>query len=115
MGQILKTILLLRQEAERRIEPEFKEEFGGFSIYFYKDIFSEENLRKMGLNERQSKAVLYVKEKGKITNSEYQELNSISRQMSTIDLTDLVSKKVFIKMGKAGKGIAYHLTKLTNN
>ena len=96
-------------------EPEFKEEFGGFSIYFYKDIFSEENLRKMGLNERQSKAVLYVKEKGKITNSEYQELNSISRQMSTIDLTDLVSKKVFIKMGKAGKGIAYHLTKLTNN
>src|SRR3989338_616337 len=110
MGQTVKTILLLRQAAERRIEPEFKEEFGGFSIYFYKDIFSEENLRKMGLNERQSKAVLYVKEKGKITNSEYQELNSISRQMSTIDLTDLVSKKVFIKMGKAGKGIAYHLT-----
>jgi len=95
-------------------EPEFKEEFGGFSVCFYKDIFAEENLRKLGLNERQVKAVLYVKEKGKITNSEYQELNSISRQMSTIDLTDLVSKKVFIKMGKAGKGIAYHLTKSPN-
>lgn len=32
----------------------------------------KQNLRKMGLNERQIKAVKYVKEKGKITNSEYQ-------------------------------------------
>lgn len=95
-------------------EPEFKEEFGGFSIYFYKDIFTEENLRKIGLNERQIKAVMYIKEKGKITNKEYQEINSISRQMSTLDLTDLVNKEVFIKIGKAGKGIAYQLTKLTN-
>lgn len=95
-------------------EPEFKEEFGGFSVYFYKDIYTEENLRKTGFNERQIKAVMYVKEKGKITNKEYQELNSISRQMSTIDLTDLANKKVFIKIGKAGKGIAYQLTKLTN-
>lgn len=43
-------------------EPEYKEELGGFSVYFYKDIYTEENLRKMGLNERQIKAVLYVKD-----------------------------------------------------
>ncbi|MDI6755450.1 MAG: ATP-binding protein, partial [Thermodesulfobacteriota bacterium] len=42
-------------------EPEYKEEMGGFSVYFYKDIFTEENLRKMGLNDRQIKAVMYVK------------------------------------------------------
>jgi ATP-dependent DNA helicase RecG len=34
-------------------EPKFKEEFFGFSVYFYKDIYTEENLRKMDLNERQ--------------------------------------------------------------
>lgn len=34
-------------------EPDFKEEFGGFAVSFYKDIYTEENLRKMGLNERQ--------------------------------------------------------------
>ncbi|MEM2116099.1 MAG: ATP-binding protein, partial [Candidatus Woesearchaeota archaeon] len=33
-------------------EPEFKEEMGGFSVYFRKDIYTEEYLRKMGLNER---------------------------------------------------------------
>jgi ATP-dependent DNA helicase RecG len=33
-------------------EPEFKEELGGFAVYFYKDIYTEDNLRKMGLNER---------------------------------------------------------------
>ncbi len=32
-------------------EPEYKEELGRFSVYFYKDIYTEENLRKMGLNE----------------------------------------------------------------
>jgi ATP-dependent DNA helicase RecG len=95
-------------------EPEFKEEFGGFAVYFYKDIYTEENLRKMGLNERQIKAVMYVKERGKITNTEYQKLTGVSRQMTTIDLTGLVEKKILIRIGKAGKGIAYQLTKLTN-
>jgi ATP-dependent DNA helicase RecG len=95
-------------------EPEFKEEFGGFAVYFYKDIYTEENLRKIGLNERQIQAVMYVKERGKITNTEYQKLTGVSRQMTTIDLTGLVEKKIFIRIGKAGKGIAYRLTKLTN-
>jgi ATP-dependent DNA helicase RecG len=95
-------------------EPEFKEEMGGFSVRFYKDIYTEENLKKMGLNERQIKAMFYVKEKGRITNKEYQNLTGISRQMATIDLTQLVEKGILIKTGKAGAGIAYQLTKLTN-
>ena len=95
-------------------EPEFKEEFGGFAVYFNKDIYTEEKLRKLGLNDRQIKAVMYVKGKGKITNKEYQELTKISRQMATIDLIGIVKKGVFTKIGKAGKGIAYQLTKLPN-
>ncbi|WP_255408802.1 MULTISPECIES: ATP-binding protein [unclassified Petrotoga] len=95
-------------------EPEFKEEFGGFAVYFYKDIYTEEHLRKIGLNERQIKAVKYVKEKGKITNREYQEITNVSRQMATIDLAEIVKKGIFTRIGKAGKGVAYQLTKLTN-
>jgi len=95
-------------------EPEYKEEMGGFSVYFYKDIYTEDNLRKMGLNERQIKAVMYVKEKGKIANKEYQEINNISRQMATLDLSVLAAKGIFIRVGKAGRGIAYQLPKLTN-
>jgi len=87
---------------------------GGFSVYFRKDVYTEEYLRNLDLNERQIKAVMYVKEKGKITNREYQKLTGISRQMATIDLKQLVEKGVLTKIGKAGAGVAYELTKLTN-
>lgn len=88
-------------------EPEFKEEFGGFSVYFYKDIYIEENLRKMGLNQRQIKAVMYVKEKGKITNKEYHEINNCSRNTATNDLRILVEKEVLKESGKKGAGAYY--------
>ena len=93
-------------------EPEFKEEMGGFSVYLYKDVYTEETLRKMGLNERQVRAVLYVKEKGRISSKEYQELTQVSRQMASIDLSELVKRGVFNRLGKAGRGITYELTKL---
>lgn len=90
-------------------EPEFKEEMGGFSVYFYKDIYTEENLRKMGLNERQIKAVMYVKEKGKITNKEYQKVCDISERSATRDLTHLVSIELFKQIGVTGRGTEYIL------
>lgn len=51
---------------------------GGFTVVFYKDIYNEEILRKMGLNKRQIKAIKYIREKGKITNREYRELTGLS-------------------------------------
>jgi len=90
-------------------EPEYKEEMGGFSVYFYKDIYTEENLRKRGLNERQIKAVMYVKERGKITNKEYQEVCNTSERTATRDLTDLVSQEIFEQVGVTGKGTNYIL------
>jgi len=92
-------------------EPEFKEEMGGFSVRFYKDIYTEENLRKMGLNERQIRAVLYVKEKGKITNREYQELTLVSKPTSTRDLQALVELGLLEQRGITGKGTYYVLVK----
>lgn len=92
-------------------EPEFKEEMGGFSVRFYKDIYTEENLRKMGLNERQIKAVMYVKEKGQITNKEYQELNSVSKPSATRDLQVLVELGILEQQGTTGKGTFYVLVK----
>ncbi|MBM4146066.1 MAG: transcriptional regulator [Nitrospira sp.] len=88
-------------------EPEFKEEFGGFSVCFYKDIYTEEILRKMGLNDRQIKAVKYLKERGKITNREYQELNTCSRNTVTNDLRKLIQKEIIKESGKKGAGAFY--------
>lgn len=90
-------------------EPEFKEEMGGLSVRFYKDIYTEENLRKMGLNERQIKAVMYVKEKGKITNREYQEINGLKKRQATDDLKELENKKIIERVGITGKGTYYTL------
>jgi len=84
-------------------EPEYKEELGGFSVYFYKDIYTEENLRGMGLNERQIKAVMYVKEKGRITNKEYQRLNAVSNKTAYLELSDIVKKGILVLEGTGRK------------
>jgi ATP-dependent DNA helicase RecG len=91
-------------------EPEFKEEMGGFSVYFRKDIYTEEYLRELGLNERQIRAVLYVKERGKITNREYQELYGVSNKTAYLELVGLVEKGIFTIEG-TGKKTLYKVMK----
>jgi ATP-dependent DNA helicase RecG len=80
--------------------PDLKEKEGGFIVTLFKDKFTEEQLQKLGLNERQIKAVLYVKEKGRITNAEYQEINNVSKRTATNDLSELVEQhKIFNRLG----------------
>ena len=79
-------------------------------VEFRKDIYNDEYFTGLGLNERQIKAVLYVKEKGKITNSDYQEINEIAERTASRDLADLVSKKIIINSGLKGAGAFYTLT-----
>ncbi len=89
------------------LEPIF-EEYQGFRVIFRKDIFSEEYLRGLGLNERQVKAAMYVKEKGKITNKEYRGLTELSDEGARIDLNQLVEADVFQVKGK-GRSAHYVL------
>jgi len=49
-------------------------------------------LIELGLNDRQIKAIEYLKENIKITNSEYQKLNSVSKATATRDLMELFDK-----------------------
>ena len=93
-------------------EPEFlenKDGVGDFKVTFYKDIYTEENLSKMGLNERQIKAIKYVKERGKITNTEYQEISDVSKPTVTRDFNILINKSILQKKGRTGKGTYYIL------
>jgi len=91
--------------------PVFEEKFGGFLVIFNKDIYTEEYLKGLGLNERQIKAVLYAKEKGRITNKEYQELTGIKERLATMELNDLVSKGIVDKHGITGRGTYYAVAK----
>lgn len=89
-------------------EPELIEQDGGFSVTLFKNKLAGEQLTKLGLNERQLKAVEYVKEKGKITNREYQELNETSDRTASRDLENLVGLGIFIKEGEK-KGTSYRI------
>jgi ATP-dependent DNA helicase RecG len=57
--------------------------------------------------------VFYVKEKGKITNKEYQEISNITKRTASRDLAELVSLKIFEQIGTTGKGTAYILSGTT--
>ena len=89
--------------------PMFEEDGGGFIVRLFKDRYVKEELEKIGLNERQVKAVLYVKEKGKITSSEYQELNNISKRTATNDLSELIEKFNIFKQLGASVSIFYEI------
>jgi len=90
-------------------EPVLKEEQGGFLSKIYKDRFTEEQLKKLGLNERQIEAVIYTKKYGKITNSDYQKLCNVSERTALRDLDDLINRDVIKKEGEK-KGTYYELS-----
>jgi len=53
--------------------------------------------------------VSYVKEYGKITNSEYTNLTKVSKQTATRDINELIKLKILEKKGITGKGTEYFL------
>lgn len=91
-------------------EPELTELDGGFSITLFKDNITPEKLTKLGLNDRQIKAVLILKERSKITNKEYQEFNETTERTASRDLSDLVEKGIIKSSGVKGAGSFYSLS-----
>jgi len=89
-------------------EPEFRSEKDRFELVFYKDPYTEERLQEMGLNERQVRAGLWVKEHGSITNREYRELSGLSDEGARQDLTVLIEKGVLQRKGR-GRSTYYVL------
>lgn len=81
-------------------QPLYYYESSGFWVVFRKDTLNEEDLRAKGLNDRQIKAVLYVKEKGQITNKEYQVINETNRRTALRDLDDLCKQGILERMGE---------------
>ena len=84
-GRVTLKIINACREAELP-EPLITEQDGGFLVELYKNRYTPEQLKKAGLNERQTKAVLYVLENGSIDNSSYQRLFGVSRITATRDL-----------------------------
>jgi len=107
-GRGIEKILTAFQQAGLP-EPIFEESWGGVMVTFLKDIYTEDLLKKQNLNERQVKAILFIKRQGRITNSSYQELNATSHRTAARDLQELVEKEFIVKSGTTGKGTYYVL------
>lgn len=90
-------------------EPTITSLDGGILVSLFKDKFSVEQLKSLGLNERQIKAFAFVKEFGRIDNKGYQDLNNISRNTATTDLSMLVDKNIFKSSDIKGAGSFYEL------
>jgi len=82
---------------------------GGILVTLFKDKYSTEQLKALGLSERQIAAVEYVKVNGRIDNKGYQDLNNISRNTASTDLSILVDKNIFKSSDIKGAGSFYEL------
>ncbi|MDR1883974.1 MAG: putative DNA binding domain-containing protein [Prevotella sp.] len=80
--------------------PILEEDGGGFIVKLFKDRFTEEQLLKLGLNERQIKALLFFKEQKEITNSEYMKKFDVAERTARYDLSEMVEKGLLIKEGE---------------
>jgi ATP-dependent DNA helicase RecG len=92
-------------------KPKYFYDMSGFFVEFRLEIYSAEYLHGLGLNERLVRAILYANERGKITNKEYQGINSTSKRTATRELSELVVKYgALVKSGVQGAGISYRVT-----
>jgi ATP-dependent DNA helicase RecG len=90
-------------------KPIYFYDMSGFWVEFRKENLNPEYLITLGLNERQIKAIEYVKSKGKIANSDYQAVFKVSRNTASRDLVDLVNKDIFKASSSKGAGSFYKL------
>jgi predicted HTH transcriptional regulator len=93
-------------------EPEFAQSGGEFVVTVWRDWLTESAMMELGLSERQKRGVRFVKENGRITNTEYQKVTEVLKREASRDLKELVDKGVFEKPGSVtGKGTYYTLSK----
>jgi ATP-dependent DNA helicase RecG len=79
-----------------------------FRTILPRDLFTKEMLSKLDLNERQIKAIDFIKKNGLISRKEYVSLVGVSVRQANFDLENLLKKKVVLSKG-AGRGTKYAL------
>lgn len=111
------TLEMIKQcKAQGAAEPEFiLIRNVEFRTILPRDIYTEDVLAKIGLNERQMKAVQHVKEHGDIANREYRQKLGLPNRTALRDLNELCAKGIFEKVGMTGRGSKYVLSRQTRH
>jgi ATP-dependent DNA helicase RecG len=104
------TLKIIQASKEANLlEPTMNEIDGGFAVTLFKDGLFYDNLINKGLTDRLTKAVLLAKNKGHITNKEYQEAFGVARMTATRDLAELVERGFLKYSGAKGAGAYYEI------
>ena len=96
-------------------EPIFMIRAGSFVVKLvgpgkqFEEEIEKEKLHILDINERQKRAIEYIKEKGVISRKNYIEINNVSHTTAHKELKDLVNKKILQGKG-SGKYLRYELT-----
>jgi ATP-dependent DNA helicase RecG len=101
------TIMMIRQLREHALpEPDFAQREGVFIVTLWRDALTDKVLAGLDLNERQRKAIAYIKERGNISNAVYQKLAGGARRTALRELAELVRHGVVVLVG-SGRGAHY--------
>jgi len=92
-------------------EPQFEQRGGFFVVTLWRDWLTPTIIVELGLNDRQLRAIAYLKRYHEIRNSVYQSEFNASKRTASRDLDDMVTKGVAEKVGTTGKGVFYLLAK----
>jgi len=87
--------------------PDFEERAGQFVTTIWRDWLTEEVIVSLGLNDRQKRAIFFIKKNGSITNKQYQELTKITDRTALRDIKNLINKRVLLKIGTTGRATHY--------
>lgn len=87
--------------------PDFALRAGSFVLTLWRDWLTDEALADLGLNERQQKALVWLKTQQRISNPDYQKLTGATKKTATRDLLDLKHKGVVDQRGTRGPGVHY--------
>ncbi|HIJ80468.1 MAG TPA: DUF4062 domain-containing protein [Desulfuromonadales bacterium] len=106
------TLMMIRESLDHDLpEPDFIMRGGEFTTTVWRDWLTPEVLAGYNLNERQLKAIDYLKIYQTITNTNFQTEFSASKRTASRDLDELMEKGIIVKVGTTGKGVYYHLAK----
>jgi predicted HTH transcriptional regulator len=106
------TLMMIRESLAHNLpEPDFAQRGGEFTVALWRDWLTDRVMAELGLNERQKQAIIHLKARTRIANSEYQALVRVARATATRDLEGLLIKGVLEKVGTTGKGTYYVLAK----
>ena len=97
---------IIKEHREHPLSPHFPKIISDktstlITIFSVKEKFKEDKINQFPLNERQKKALEYISQKNRITNSEYRKLfPGITDRTVLNDLKDMVKEEILIKVGK---------------